>query len=107
MLMLTDTAAAVIKELTAQLDLPETAGLRISPTPTPEDNSEPGLAAVLAGAPDPQDSVIEVRHARVFLEPEAAGHLNDKILDAETQTGGQVMFHVRSQLTPDDIAGSA
>jgi Fe-S cluster assembly iron-binding protein IscA len=104
MLMLTDTAAAVIKELAAQLDLPETAGLRISPTP--EGTGETALAAVLAGAPDPQDSVVEVRHARVFLEPEAADHLNDKILDAETQNGGKVMFHLRSQLTPEDLAGS-
>jgi iron-sulfur cluster assembly protein len=105
MLVLTDTAAEVISELTAQLDLPETAGLRICPNP--EEGGESARAAVLPGSPDPQDEVVEVRHARVFLEPEAAGELSDKILDAETQDGGRVMFHVRSQLTPDDVPGSA
>jgi hypothetical protein len=77
MLVLTDTAAEVISELTAQLDLPETAGLRICPNP--EEGGEAALAAVLS----------------------------DKILDAETQDGGRVMFHVRSQVTPDEVPGSA
>ena len=104
MLVLTDTAAAVISELTAQLDLPETAGLRICPNP--EEGEGAALAAILTGAPDPQDEVVEVRHARVFLEHEAAGQLSDKILDAETRDGGQVMFHVRSQQTSDGDAGS-
>lgn len=95
MLELTDTAADLIGKLSTQPDLPETAGLRIQSASAPEE--ETGLAAELAPGPGLEDEVVEVRSARVFLEPEVAEHLADKLLDAETQEDGQVVFHVRQQ----------
>jgi Fe-S cluster assembly iron-binding protein IscA len=97
MLMLTDAAATAITQLTSQPNMPETTGLRI--VPNPDDTQGPALAAALTSGPGPQDEVLEVHQARVFLEPEAAEQLADKVLDAETADGGQIAFHLRPQAT--------
>ncbi|HEY3869689.1 MAG TPA: adhesin [Actinocrinis sp.] len=94
MLMLTDAAADVIGELTSQPSLPETTGLRIGPNP--DNTNGPALSVSLTSGPGPEDEVIEVKQARVFVEPEVAGQLADKILDADTDSSG-VAFHVRQQ----------
>lgn len=95
MLVLTEAAADVITELTVQPNLPESVGLRISASA-----EEPGgqaLTAALAAKPDPGDEVMDVRQSKLFLEHEAAGHLSDKVLDAERDGRGAVVFHVRQQ----------
>ena len=95
MLTLTDAAATAINQLTSQPDMPETTGLRIAQST--EDTNGAVLAAALTTGPGPEDQVLEVRQARVYLEPEAAAQLADKVLDAETASGGQIAFHLRPQ----------
>jgi iron-sulfur cluster assembly protein len=95
MLMLTDAAATAINQLTSQPDMPESTGLRIAASP--DDHQGPALAASLSSGPGPQDQVLEVQEARVYLEPEAAEQLADKVLDAETAEGGRIAFSLRPQ----------
>ncbi|MBR7829386.1 adhesin [Actinospica sp. MGRD01-02] len=95
MLTLTDAAATAINQLTSQPNMPETTGLRIAPSP--DESQGAALAAALTSGPGPEDEVLEVHEARVYLEPEAAQQLSDKVLDAETAAGGQIAFHLRPQ----------
>jgi iron-sulfur cluster assembly protein len=81
MLTLTPAAAEVVRRILA--DAPEDAsgGLRIaSAEPTAE-----GVAfdMTLVDAPEENDATVEEEGATIFLEPEAADLLDDKILDAE------------------------
>jgi Fe-S cluster assembly iron-binding protein IscA len=91
MLTLTPAAAEVVRTILA--DAPEEArgGLRISPAePTPE-----GVAfeMTLVDAPEADDQTVEEDGATLYLEPEAAQILDDKILDAEVGDG-QIRFAV-------------
>lgn len=95
MLTLTDAAATAINQLTSQPNMPETTGLRIAPNT--ENTDSPSLAAALTTGPGPEDQVLEVHQARVYLEPEAAAQLADQVLDAETAAGGRIAFHLRPQ----------
>lgn len=95
MLTLTDAAATAINQLTSQANMPETTGLRIAPST--EDTNGPALAAALTTGPGPEDQVLEVHEALVYLEPEAAAQLADQVLDAETASGGRIAFHLRPQ----------
>jgi Fe-S cluster assembly iron-binding protein IscA len=96
MLVLTEAAAETIDALTARSGLPDSAGLRISTMPGGERAAEGWNAALTAG-PGPMDEVFQVRRGRLYLEPEAAGRLADKVLDAQTAQDGEVIFHVRQQ----------
>lgn len=91
MLMLTREAADAIKGLS---EAPGAGGLRIS---APE-GTETELEANLAPGPDPSDQVVEAEGAQLFLTPEAADVLDDKVLDAELE-GGSVRFALLEQGT--------
>jgi Fe-S cluster assembly iron-binding protein IscA len=92
MLTLTESAAAVIHELTSQPGMPADTGLRIAPSSANSDG--PAFAVSLSEGPSPQDEVVETREARVFLEPEIAGQLADKVLDALVDDTGGIAFQV-------------
>ena len=92
-LMLTPDAAQVIKGLA---DIPGAAGLRISPMAQPPDTEGPGLQVELAAGPEPQDAVVDVEGVQIFLAPEAAETMEDKVLDADIH-GEQVRFAVLQQ----------
>jgi iron-sulfur cluster assembly protein len=96
MLAVTQDAASAIDGILASRELPDEAGVRIT--------SEIGIAeeggprtefrlAVVEG-PETSDQVLE--DASVFLEPEAAAMLDDKVLDADV-AGDQVHFNVKQQ----------
>jgi iron-sulfur cluster assembly protein len=51
------------------------------------------LELTMVGSPDEGDEVIEEAGARVFLQPEAASYLEDKVLDA-TLVGDRVQFSI-------------
>jgi Uncharacterized conserved protein len=78
-----------VRHLTPQT--PDGTGLRIvSSAPEPED---PGALQVTAAAgPGENDQVIEAAGARVFLEPQAAAYLDDKVLDAQLDEQGKAQF---------------
>lgn len=90
MLTVTPVAAQAVEALVAPADAPDSAGVRIAragddPNPT----SELGLAIVEEPLPGDQ----RVPDAPVFLEPEVAPLLDDKVLDADV-SGERVRFTV-------------
>jgi iron-sulfur cluster assembly protein len=96
MLLLTETAAEVVKALTATPQAPEGSGLRIeSSVPQPADARALQLSAAMG--PGENDQIIEAAGARVYLEPQAAAYLEDKVLDAEVDQEGQPRFSLAVQ----------
>jgi len=96
MLVLTETAAEVVKAITSTPGAPDGAGLRIASSAT-----EPGQAGDLqlstAPGPDENDQVIEAAGAHVYLEPQAAAYLDDKVLDAQVDSAGKAHFSLGVQ----------
>jgi iron-sulfur cluster assembly protein len=90
-LTLTNDAAEVIRELTAQADY-DRGGLRISARAF--DDGAKGLELSLVEAPADEDVVVSLAEARVFLEPIVALALDRKVLDAqpEVDEDGGVAF---------------
>ncbi len=102
MLALTDTAWTVIRDLTAQPDVPRGSGLRISPTSAGE------LQLSLAEAPVPGDEVIDDDGALLFVEAQTAAFLSDQVLDAQVGADGTGFYLTLTETadldgrTPDD-----
>jgi iron-sulfur cluster assembly protein len=96
MLVLTETAAEVVKAITSTPEAPDGAGLRIASSAT-----EPGQAGDLqlstAPGPGENDQVIEAAGAHVYLEPQAAAYLDDKVLDAQVDSAGKARFSLGVQ----------
>jgi iron-sulfur cluster assembly protein len=92
-LTLTEGAVEAVRSIVSSSpNLPETAGLRIS-----EAGEEEGQHVVsVAENPLEGDEIVEEKGVRVFLEPVAASHLDDKVLDAETQ-GSRIRFRISPQ----------
>jgi iron-sulfur cluster assembly protein len=96
MLTVTPTAAEVVRALVADAPIDdERGGIRISPAAqTPEGTS---LQLTLVDAPEMADEEIDAGGAHVFLEPKVAEFLDDKVLDASIEPGGEVQFAVLEQ----------
>lgn len=95
MLTVTDDAATAIRTLAAQNDLPAQTGVRISSTTRESGATALGLS--VAEGPLPDDEVIEVKGARVFVDSAVAADLEDKALDAQVTEQGQVQFMLANQ----------
>jgi len=96
MLVLTESAAEVVKALTATPDAPEGAGLRIASSAA--DSANPGgLQVSAAPGPDPNDQILDADGAHIYLEPQAAVFLDDKVLDAEVDADGKPHFSLAVQ----------
>ena len=89
MLTLTENASTIVKTLTDQAP-EDDAGLRISSS----NEQSTAFAAAVAVEPEPADQVVESGGARLFLEPNAAVALDDKVLDAQVDEGGSVSFAI-------------
>ena len=96
MLVLTEAAAEVVKSVTSAPQAPGGAGLRIASS-APEPESPGALQLTAATGPGENDQVIEAAGARVFLEPQAAIFLEDKILDARVDEQGEAHFSLGMQ----------
>ncbi|MEY7971251.1 HesB/IscA family protein [Saccharomonospora xinjiangensis] len=95
MLAMTDAAAEAISALTAQ-DGQDSAGLRFAVREETEAGAQ--LALSIAPAPEEGDQVLGTDSgARVFLEPQAATFLDDKVLDIQQDDEGQLNFAVMPQ----------
>jgi iron-sulfur cluster assembly protein len=92
MLAVTENATSVIQQLTDTPELPDGAGLRIASS-----DDAPSLTVAPVGAPEDGDEVVENKGARLFLEPQAAELLDDKVLDARVNDSGGVEFLVAAQ----------
>ena len=100
MLALTDSAVDVIHDLTTQPGLPDGTGLRIFPQSGAETGNGPAFALSLSQGPGVGDEVIEAADTRIYLEPEVAQQLRDKVLDARVDERGEVAFLVTPQAAP-------
>ena len=96
MLVLTEAAAEAVKALTSTPQAPEGFGLRIASSG--QGAESPGeLQVSAAPGPDENDQVIEAAGAHVYLEPQAAAFLEDKVLDAQIDTEGHTHFSLGVQ----------
>ncbi len=92
MLTLTENASTIVRDITTQPGLAESAGLRIT-----ADGDASSFAIAPAEEPQPDDRVVEQSGATVFLDEQAAQLLDDKILDAAVDDQGQVEFALTYQ----------
>ena len=96
MLTLTEDAVSAVNTILTNAELPEGSGMRIFRAPSSENSAEQELELRLSvvDAPEKGDQVIGEQP--VFVEPEAAEALDDKLLDAEV-IEDQVRFTVAQQ----------
>jgi Fe-S cluster assembly iron-binding protein IscA len=92
MLTLTTQAAAEIRNLIEQPEVPEGGGLRIA-----NDATAGSLTLRLAALPAEDDEVLDTSGARLFLDPQAAVLLDDKTLDVAPDPEGSVQFTIAEQ----------
>ena len=93
LLALTDNAVEAVKSIVSSSD-GETSGLRMV---AEKAGTQANLHLSVVQLPAEDDEVIEERGARVFLEPEAASLLDDKVLDASVDEN-QVAFTIADQI---------
>lgn len=92
-MVLTDNARIAIDSILTDSEAPEDSGLRIF-----RREGEPATFGVaVVAAPMDGDTVVEDRGVRVFLETAAVTVLDDKILDATTDSSRGVTFTVDVQ----------
>lgn len=97
MLALTDQAVSAVQTILASSEMPEGSGMRISRAGDPGANSAgTGVELHLTLVEAPQEGDQIVSEPPVFLEPEAAEVLDDKVLHAEI-VEDQVRFTVAEQ----------
>jgi iron-sulfur cluster assembly protein len=95
LLALTDNAVAAVKALVSSSeDVSETSGLRMV---AEQEGMQANLHLSIALLPGEDDEVIEEQGARVFLDPEAAALLDDKVLDASVEQN-QVAFTLADEV---------
>jgi iron-sulfur cluster assembly protein len=93
MLALTQEAIEAVRDVLADDELPDAAGLRISTLDT-DGATELGLQ--LAPEPIDGDQVIDESGARLFLDESAATLLDDQVLDAVAH-GDHLHFTFKDQ----------
>ena len=95
MLTLTENASTIVRDITAQIQPTEAAdaGLRI----TTDDTPEPAFAISATEGPQPGDAKVEQDGATVYLDGLSAAQLDDKVLDASLDPGGNVQFALGQQ----------
>jgi iron-sulfur cluster assembly protein len=99
-LALTQNAVDAIHAIKASSDeVPDDAGLRISAEPT--EAEETSLHLAIVPAPAESDVVVEAEGEQIFLGPEVAGFLDDKVLDAQMDEG-RVNFAIAPQAAGED-----
>ena len=94
LLALTDNAVQAVKNIVAATEgSSETGGLRLV---AEQDGTQANFALSVVPLPAEDDEVVEEQDARVFLEPQAASLLEDKVLDAVVQEN-RVSFTIADQ----------
>lgn len=97
MLAVTDAAAQAIEALTSQDGQQQTeGGLRFSLRTA--DDASAQLALAVISQPEQGDKVVTADNgANVFLEQGAAEFLDDKVLDVQRNTEGEIAFALAPQ----------
>jgi Fe-S cluster assembly iron-binding protein IscA len=96
MLVLTKAATEVVKFVTSAPQATKISGLRITSSVPDPDNAGVLQVAAVAG-PDEDDEVLDAAGARVFVAPQAAAFLDNKVLDAQVDGAGQPRFSLSLQ----------
>jgi iron-sulfur cluster assembly protein len=95
LLALTDSAVQAVKHIVSSSEeVSETSGLRLV---AERAGSQANFHLDVVPLPAEDDEVIEEQGARVFLEPNAASLLDDKVLDASVEQN-QVAFTIADQI---------
>jgi iron-sulfur cluster assembly protein len=94
LLALTDSAVEAVKDIVSSAEVPETGGLRLV---AEQAGTRANFQLSVVPLPAEEDEVIDKQGARVFLEPEAASLLGDKVLDASVEQN-QVAFMIADQI---------
>jgi iron-sulfur cluster assembly protein len=97
MLAVTQDAAIVIRGIVHAAELPEDSGLRITIEEAGE--GQVGLGLDVVPEPHEDDQVVDALGAHVFLEPQAADLLDDKVLDA-TLVDDRIAFAIGEAAPP-------
>jgi iron-sulfur cluster assembly protein len=95
MLTITETAAEAIRAIVEESQLPDEAGLRFALDSVGTD--EVRLEVAVAPEPVEGDAEVESAGAHVYLDPQAAVVLDDKVLDAQPTGDGQIAFSFADQ----------
>ena len=98
MLTLTPIAAEAVRRLVDNAPTETAEGLRIAPGEATAAGTSLELSIV--DGPEMDDQEVTEGGAHVFLEPEVAEFMDDKVLDAEVEENG-VRFSIRDQGTFD------
>jgi len=99
MLTVTEAAAEAITALTGQDGTQGGSGLRFAMHS--QEGDSPQLAVSVAPQPENGDQVLGSEGGpKVFLEPDAAALLDDKVLDVQQDETGEVAFAVLPQAQP-------
>lgn len=91
MLTLTPTAAEAVRQLAGGSGLEPDPGLRISPGDTTAAGTQ--LRVDLVAGPEESDETVEEEGATVYVEPRLTEFLDDKVLDADMESGN-VRFRI-------------
>jgi iron-sulfur cluster assembly protein len=94
LLALTDSAVQAVKHIVSSSEASETGGLRLF---AEQVGTQTNFELSVVPLPAEDDEVIEEQDARVFLEPEAASLLDNKVLDANVAQN-QVAFTIADQI---------
>jgi iron-sulfur cluster assembly protein len=95
LLALTDNAVEAVKSIVSSSDeASETSGLRMV---AERAGTQANFHLSVVALPAEHDEVIDEHGARVFLEPEAASLLEEKVLDASVEQD-QVAFTIEDQV---------
>jgi iron-sulfur cluster assembly protein len=95
LLALTDSAVEAVKSIVSSSDeASETGGLRMV---AERAGTQANFQLSVVPLPAEDDEVIDEQGARVFLEPEAASLLDEKVLDASVEQD-QVAFTIADQI---------
>jgi iron-sulfur cluster assembly protein len=94
LLALTESAVQAVRGIVSSSDLEETGGLRFV---AESEGAETNVQVSVVALPGEDDQVIEQEGARLFLEPDAASLLDDKILDARPVEKDKVAFTFTDQ----------
>jgi iron-sulfur cluster assembly protein len=93
-LTITSEAVQVIGAIVSSSPIPQ-GGVKISAKPV--NDTESRLELSIVEGPTATDSVIEEEGTRVFLEDAVSEYLEDKVLDAQMEDGGEVRFTIEEQ----------
>lgn len=90
MLTVTEAAARAINTLVTQNDMPDGAGLRISPQS--QTSRAEGLGLSIARSPGDGDTILDAFGAKVFLSPGLVYDLHEQQLDVDERGDGVHFF---------------